>query len=174
MKKLVVVALLAAVMLVAYGASAQAAVVVTGENVGLLKTVASAQAANASAACVLNVLKVAEAKGADGKPIADLAGKILYYLPTKSAEAVMLGDKMQGKKVTVTGKLFKAESALLVEKAEETAAAAPAAAPAAGAKPAAPAAAPAAPGAKPAAPAGGKKDDFEDIPVKSKSGLQVL
>jgi hypothetical protein len=174
MKKLVVVALLAVAMLAAYSAGAQAPVVVTGENVGLLKTVASAEAANASTACVLNVLKVAEAKGADGKPIADLAGKILYYLPTKSAEAVMLGDKMQGKKVTVTGKLFKAECALLVEKAEEAAAAAPAAAaPAAPAKPAA-GAAPAAPGAKPAAPAGGKKDDFEDIPVKSKSGLQVL
>lgn len=180
MKKVVFVALLAVLMVAGYGVStvlAQAAapvpVTVTGDNVGLLKTLAAAEAANASATCgALNALKVGEAKGADGKAIADLVGKLLYYLPTKAAEPAMLGDKLQGKKVVVTGKLFKAENALLVEKVEE-AAAAPAA-PAAPPAPAAQPAAPAAPGAKPAAPGAKGKDDFDEIPVKSKSGLQVL
>ena len=172
MKKVVLAVVLAVAVAATLGAgsvlaqSTAAPVVVTGDNVGLIKTLASAEAANASAAVgALNVLKVTEAKTADGKPIADLAGKVLHYVPTKAADSLLLGDAMQGKKIKVTGKLFKAEASLLVEKVEEATAAAPAA----------PAAAPAAPGDKPAAPAPAKgKDDFEDIPVKSKSGLQVL
>jgi hypothetical protein len=98
--------------------AANVPVVISGQNIDLLKAVAPSEAPNASAACSLNVLKVAEAKGADGKLIPELAGQLIYYLPTKSAEPVMLGAAMQGKKVTVSGKLFMAERAFLVEKVE--------------------------------------------------------
>ncbi|HPO14398.1 MAG TPA: hypothetical protein PLI09_13230 [Candidatus Hydrogenedentes bacterium] len=180
MKKVAITALVAVAMFLGFGigtACAQSTgipVALVGDNVDLVKTLAPSEAANASATCgAVNVLKVTEAKTADGKPMSDLKGKAIHYLPTKAAEPVMLGDGFAGKKVKVTGKLYKNEATILVEAVEEAAAAggAPAAAPAAGQ----PAAAPAQPGAQPAAPAGGKKGgDFDDIPVKSKSGLQVL
>ena len=99
-------------------ASAGVSAIISGENVGLLKTVAASELPNASAACPLNVLKVGEAKQSDGKPVPDLAGQLLYYLPTKTAESVMLGEKMQGRKITVSGTLFMMEHAVLVEKIE--------------------------------------------------------
>lgn len=119
-------------------------VTITGQNYGLIKTLAKEEAANAiEAAAQLNALKVTSAKGADGKEIAGLKGTTVHYLPTKAAEELILGDKQQGKNVEVKGKLFKAEGVLLVGEF----------------KPA-------------AAPAG--DDDFEDLAPKTLTRQQVL
>lgn len=100
-------------------------VTISGQNYGLISTLAKDEAANAiEAAAQLNALKVTSAKGADGKEIADLKGKTVHYLPTKSAADLMLGEKHQGKNVEVKGKLFKAEGVLLVGEFKEAAAAA--------------------------------------------------
>lgn len=119
-------------------------VTITGQNYGLISTLAKDEAANAiEAAAQLNALKVTSAKGADGKEIADLKGKTVHYLPVKAAADLMLGDKHQGKNVEVTGKLFKAEGVLLVGGFKEVAAA-----------------------------AGG--DDFDDLPTATVTRQQVL
>lgn len=88
-------------------------VVVTGKNMGVIASTA-AEGEVLPALAELNVLKVTSAKGADGKDIADLKGKVLVYVPVKAAEALVLGKAHQGKNVEVTGKVYKAESALLV------------------------------------------------------------
>lgn len=130
--------------LVVDAAPASIDVTITGQNYGLIATLAKDQAGNAiEAAAELNALKVTSAKGADGKEIADLKGKTVHYLPTKSAADLMLGKAHQGKNVEVKGKLFKAEGALLVGEF----------------KPA-------------AAPAGG--DDFDDLPTSTVTRQQVL
>lgn len=89
-------------------------VTVTGENYCLLGSLAKAETP-IPALVTLNALRVTTAKGADGKVIPELSGKTLHYLPTKTAEPLMLGGKMAGAEVTVTGKLFKAENALLLQ-----------------------------------------------------------
>ena len=119
-------------------------VTITGQNYGLIATLAKDEAANAiEAAAQLNALKVTSAKGADGKEMADLKGKTVHYLPTKSAADLMLGDKHQGKNVEVKGKLFKAEGVLIVGEFKEAAAAA-------------------------------GNDDFDDLPTKTLTRQQVL
>jgi len=42
----------------------------------------------------------------------------VHYLPSKSCEDLLVGEKYAGKTVTVIGKLFKNENALLVESVE--------------------------------------------------------
>jgi hypothetical protein len=118
--------LLGGVMTVAVEAAPTAVdVTVTGQNYSVIGTLAKDQAADALAGLAeLNALKVTSAKGADGKEIADLKGKTLYYVPVKSAEALALGKAHQGKNVEVKGKLFKAENALLVGEFKPAAAAA--------------------------------------------------
>lgn len=97
-------------------------VTITGQNYGVIGTLAKDEAANAIPALAeLNALKVTSAKGADGKDIADLKGKTLYYLPTKAAEALAVGKANAGKNFEVKGKLFKAENTLLVGEFKEAA-----------------------------------------------------
>jgi hypothetical protein len=126
MKKVAILGLLALAMIFSYGVSgvfAQDAkapeavgVTVTGVNYGLLSSLAKGEAASANGALAqMNALKVTEAKTADGAAIAELAGKTLYYLPSKTADAVITGEGLRGKNVTVIGKLFKNEGAILVE-----------------------------------------------------------
>ena len=94
-------------------------VTITGVNHGLLSSLAKGTAASANGALAqMNVLKVTEAKMKDGAAIAELAGKTLYYVPSKTADSVITGGELRGKNVTILGKLFKNESAILVEKVE--------------------------------------------------------
>jgi hypothetical protein len=129
MKKVAILGLLALAMVFSYGVSgvfAQDAkapeavgVTVTGVNYGLLSSLAKGEAASANGALAqMNALKVTEAKTADGAAIAELAGKTLYYLPSKTADAVITGEGLRGKNVTVIGKLFKNEGAILVEEVQ--------------------------------------------------------
>ena len=129
MKKVAILGLLALAMVFSYGVSgvfAQDAkapeavgVTVTGVNYGLLSSLAKGEAASANGALAqMNALKVTEAKTADGAAIAELAGKTLYYLPSKAADAVITGEGLRGKNVTVIGKLFKNEGAILVEEVQ--------------------------------------------------------
>jgi len=129
MKKVAILGLLALAMIFSYGVSgvfAQDAkapeavgVTVTGVNYGLLSSLAKGEAASANGALAqMNALKVTEAKTADGAAIAELAGKTLYYLPSKAADAVITGEGLRGKNVTVIGKLFKNEGAILVEEVQ--------------------------------------------------------
>jgi len=129
MKKVMMVGLLALAMAISYGVSgvfAQDAkapesvgVTITGTNFGLLSTLAKSEAASANGALAqMNALKVKEAKSADGNAIAELAGKTVFYLPTKAADSLLSGEAYRGKTVTIIGKLFKAENALLVEEVQ--------------------------------------------------------
>ncbi len=92
---------------------------ITGINVGLIETLAKGENTSSNTAIAqLNGLKVSEAKDVDGKALDDLKGKIVYYLPTKSADNLISGDKMRGKEVTVIGKFFKGANAILVEEVQ--------------------------------------------------------
>lgn len=127
MKKNALIALLAVVTILSLGLFAVQAqeaetpkaigVTITGVNYGLLNTLAKDELAVANdSAAQLNALKVTVAKDGEGNEIADLAGKTLHYLHVKPAEAAMTGEANRGKELTITGSLFKNESALLVER----------------------------------------------------------
>ncbi len=130
MKKYVMVAVIAAMAVVGAGLGAGIAlaqdeapkpvgVTLTGENYCLLCTLAKSEVANASAAYAhLNALKVTEAKDVEGNELSELVGKTVHYLPSKSCEDLMVGEKYAGKTVKVIGKLFKNENAVLVETVE--------------------------------------------------------
>lgn len=96
------------------------AVSISGENVGLIETLAKGETGSATAPLAqLNVLKVSEAKEIEGnKVIEDLKGKILFYIPTKSADNLITGTQMRGKTVNIIGKLYKDANAILVETIE--------------------------------------------------------
>jgi hypothetical protein len=90
-------------------------VTITGVNHGLLSSLAKGETASANGALAqMNVLKVTEAKMKDGAAIAELAGKTLYYVPSKTADSVITGERLRGKIVTINGRLFKEECAILV------------------------------------------------------------
>lgn len=92
---------------------------ITGINIGLIETLAKGENTSSNTVIAqLNALKVSEAKDVDGKAIDDLKGKIVYYLPTKSADNLISGDKMRGKEVTIIGKFFKGANAILVEEVQ--------------------------------------------------------
>jgi len=92
---------------------------ITGVNHGLLSSLARGEAASANGALAqMNVLRVTEAKMLDGAVIAELAGKTLYYLPSKTADSVITGAGSRGKNVTILGKLFRNEGAILVKEVE--------------------------------------------------------
>lgn len=110
-------ALLTVGIVVADDAAAPSAVTVSGTNYGLIATLAPGAEA-APALAKLNALKVTSAKDAAGKEIEGLKGKTLFYLPTKAAEPLILGDAHAGKDVTVHGKLHSAAGVLEVEKFE--------------------------------------------------------
>lgn len=119
-------------------------VTITGQNYGLISTLAKDEAGNAiEAAADLNALKITSAKGSDGQEIAGLKGKTVHYLPVKAAADLMLGKKHQGKNVEVTGKLFKSENVVLVGSFKEAA-------------------------------ASGGDDDFDDLPTATVTRQQVL
>lgn len=89
---------------------------VNGTNYGLLQTFAPHELATASSAYAkLNALRVLDAATADGAPLSELAGKTLYYLPVQNAQPLLAGEQHQDQNVTVIGRLFVAERALLVE-----------------------------------------------------------
>lgn len=92
---------------------------ITGVNIGLISTFAQGEGASANSSLAqMNALKVQEAKSADGAVLPEFSGKILYYLPSKSADTIITGSMMRGKTLTVTGSLFKSESLLLVKSVE--------------------------------------------------------
>ena len=96
-------------------------VTITGQAVAVINTLAKDQAANAIPALAdLNVLKVNAATGADGKAIADLKGKTLYFIPVKSAESLVAAKDAAGKWFEIKGRVFKAEGALLVTESKAT------------------------------------------------------
>lgn len=98
------------------GANTAVKVTVTGENFNLLGTLSKEDLATADPAYAkLNALRVTEAKDADGKDIPELKGVTLHYLPNKKGEELYANDKNVGKKVTVTGRLYKQEHVLAVE-----------------------------------------------------------
>lgn len=135
MKKSLVIALTALAVVLSYGVSGVLAqgdaeqkapesvgVKIVGTNYCLLQTLAKSEMAAANSAyAMINALKVTEATGADGTAMPELVGKTLHYLPSKSAEPLFVGEAQQNKKVTVIGRLFKNESALLVEEFESEA-----------------------------------------------------
>ncbi len=120
MKKAVLIAVMA--LALGFGALVSAqdaaeeavAVKVTGVNYCVLGTLAK-DAEAAAGFEKLNALKVTEALDADGKAIEGMAGKTLFYVPVKAAADLISGDANAGKTVTVTGKVFKAAGALVVE-----------------------------------------------------------
>ncbi len=125
MKKLVVVSIGVGLIFViltsvlAEDAEQPVGVTIKGTNVGIIETVAKGESASANTAIAqLNALKVSEAKDVDGKALDDLKGKLVFYVPTKSADNLISGDKMRGKEVTIIGKLFKSANALLVEEVQ--------------------------------------------------------
>ena len=132
MKKIAFVAMLVVAVLLSYSLPiviaqesaeeappASVGVTIVGQNYCLLGTLAKDEMPGANAAyALLNGLKVAEAKDVDGNVLADLVGKTLHYLPNKAGEPLLVGEQNQNKKVTLIGKLFKNESALLVESFE--------------------------------------------------------
>ncbi|MCX8065496.1 MAG: hypothetical protein N3G21_10045 [Candidatus Hydrogenedentes bacterium] len=94
-------------------------VTITGTNVGLIETLAKGENVSTNTAIAqLNGLKVKEAKDVDGKVLEDLKDKIIYYLPTKSADNLISGDKTRGKEITIIGKLYKSANAILVEEVQ--------------------------------------------------------
>jgi hypothetical protein len=94
-------------------------VTITGVNHGLLSSLAKGAAASANGVLAqMNVLKVTEAKMKDGAAIAELAGKTLYYVPSKTADSVITGERLRGKNITISGKLFKDVCAILVEEVQ--------------------------------------------------------
>lgn len=130
------------------------AVVLTGENYCLLCAFGAEDAkAEDEALAHLNGLKVTAAETADGEAIAGWEGKTVHYLPSKSAQALHSGEEHAGKTVTVTGTLFKNASVLLVASFEVT-------------------------GDDGGETAADDLDDwdwdFDDLPVQSLSGQQVL
>jgi hypothetical protein len=66
----------------------------------------------------VNVLKVTEAKDAEGNVMADLADTMLTYAAAAAAEALSQGDAHIDKTVTITGKLDPATNTLTVESFE--------------------------------------------------------
>jgi ABC-type Na+ efflux pump permease subunit len=127
MKKMMLVALLGCAMLAGYGLStvfaadaapASVGVQITGDNYNLVQTLAKEEAGKANPTYAkINALKIKEAK-VDGKVVPELAGKTVHYIPTKAAEPLMAGAANAGKSVTVIGKLFQNENALLVQSIE--------------------------------------------------------
>jgi hypothetical protein len=99
------------------------AATITGENICLLKTYGEGAEAGEGVAD-LNALKVTSATDADGKAIEGLEGKVLSYVPTKAAQALLKGEENAGKTVTVKGTLFKDANVLNVASFEATTAAA--------------------------------------------------
>ncbi|MCC6144411.1 MAG: hypothetical protein IT368_11455 [Candidatus Hydrogenedentes bacterium] len=95
---------------------------ITGENISLLK-VYGGGAEGAEGLADLNALKVTSATGADGKAIAGLEGKVLSYVPTKAAQALLKGEENAGKTVTVKGTLYADANVLSVASFEAAAAA---------------------------------------------------
>lgn len=62
----------------------------------------------------LNALLVKEALDADGNAIAELAGKMLHYLPVASASKLIAGEENLNKTVTVKGNLYKNAAVIAV------------------------------------------------------------
>jgi len=123
MKKFALAAAFAATLMMASPLMAAekeggAKAVVTGVNVSLAKEFAGDDKGEFTKT---NALKVTEAKDADGKAIADMKGKILYYVPSAKAEKLSVGADNVGKTVTVTGTVWADSSALGVESFEASA-----------------------------------------------------
>ncbi len=95
-------------------------VTIVGKNIAVVPALAKDQSANAVPVLAeMNVLKVSSVKGADGKALAGLKDTYLYYLPVKAAQSLFVGKANANKEFEITGKLFKAESALLVTSFKE-------------------------------------------------------
>lgn len=91
-------------------------VTVTGTNYCLLSTLAADAAAEANADYAkLNALKVVTVLDADGNAVEGMEGKSLHYVPTKEAEALLVGDAHKDATVTVTGTLYDKAGAIVVE-----------------------------------------------------------
>jgi len=93
-------------------------VTITGENHCLAcKYKGDAEAADENYQHV-NALMIAEATDADGKIVEKLAGKTVFYVPTKAAQPLMFGLDNAGKTVTVKGTVFEGAHVVRVENFE--------------------------------------------------------
>lgn len=98
------------------------AVTVTGSNYCLLCGLAADKAEDAPEATKhLNGLLVTEVLDADGTAIEGVAGKTLHYVPTKSAEALLVGEENADAVVTVKGTYFADANAIVVDSFEASA-----------------------------------------------------
>lgn len=126
------------------------AVQITGKNANLVKAVCGDEPQDIDPALGgLNVLIVTEAFDAEGKPLTDLAGKMLHYLPVAAASKLIAGEENAGKVVTVKGILYKESMVVAVAEFEAKAAEGEAA-------------------------VGSEWDDWGEAPVKSPSQQQVI
>ncbi len=65
-----------------------------------------------------HVLKVTEAKDADGKVVADMKGWTLHYLYSFTSAVLSNDAKFRGKEVTITGTVYRDERVIDVKKIE--------------------------------------------------------
>ena len=118
MKKYLVLGLLAAVAVLTVGVTAGFAqddaapapvqLTIDGTNYCLLCELSKDDVAEANSTyATINALKVGAAVDGDGNLLEDLEGKTLHYLPTKSAEPLLVGEQLAGASVTVTAEYYK-------------------------------------------------------------------
>ncbi|MGC8739530.1 MAG: hypothetical protein ACP5UA_12935 [Candidatus Hydrogenedens sp.] len=83
-------------------------VTIRGENIRIFETLVQGISALTNPVLAqLNALKVIEIKDIIGKFLNEFKGKILFYLPTKEADKVIIGNKYRGASITINGKLYK-------------------------------------------------------------------
>ena len=122
---------------------------VIGENINLVKTLCADEMLETDPVFGgMNVLRVQEARDAEGHEIEGMAGKLLHYLPIAAASNLLSGPENLGRIVTVKGILYREALVIAVtgfQSAEE------------------------------AADAGSEDDwDFEETPVTSPSQQQII
>ncbi len=94
-------------------------VTVDGVNYCLLCELSEEDVADANSTyATMNALKVAAAVDADGNLLEDLEGKTLHYLPTESAEALLVGEQLAGASVTIVADYYADASAIKVKSFE--------------------------------------------------------
>jgi hypothetical protein len=123
MKKFTVLAVFVAVAIMTVGVTvgfaqddpAPVQLTLDGINYCLLCELSQADVAEANTAYAsLNALKVSVAVDSDGKFLEEIEGKTLHYLPTKTAEALLVGEEFRGASVTVTAEYYKDAAAIKV------------------------------------------------------------
>lgn len=128
MKRVVIVTLVSAALLLTYGVSTGLAednttaeqpieIEVEGVNYCLLSDLAKEDVAGANSTYAdLNALRVGAARDKDDNQLPDLDKKTLHYLPTREAEPLMVGKQYQGADVVVSCLYFPSAAAIKITK----------------------------------------------------------